>query len=127
MRGSGLTFRYIYRTDATGSWIRPWGEQMHHSSLIFRGGGEGGGGGGNRQLPEPQLEPYQRSKSELPAHAQRINSLLASDKEAPCNSKGGHAGRSASRRAGGWRGRDDGASSVQLDCRLGAGHGEERT
>ena len=33
------------------------------------------------QLPGPQLESYSASKARLPAHAQRINSLLASDKE----------------------------------------------
>ena len=59
----------------------------------------------------------------MTAHAQRMNSLLALDKEfAPCQ---------VERRAYGAGEAGDGdASSVQgrgLDCRLGAGHGEERT
>ena len=40
------------------------------------------------QLPGPQFELYSESKARLPVHAQRINSLLASDKEfASCESK----------------------------------------
>ena len=50
------------------------------------GGGDGGGGDGDAQLPGPQLEPKPaEAKAEVPAHAQRVSSLLASDKEfAPC-------------------------------------------
>ena len=58
------------------------------------GGGEGGGcgglggkgGGAGGQLPGPQLESWPALvKTEVPAHAQRMSSLLASDKEdAPC-------------------------------------------
>ena len=48
-------------------------------------GGVGGGGdgdGGEGQLPGPQLESYSaEAKAEVPTHAQRMSSLLASDKE----------------------------------------------
>ena len=40
------------------------------------------------QLPGPQFELYSESKAPLPVHAQRINSLFASDKEfASCRVK----------------------------------------
>ena len=55
------------------------------------------------QLPGPQLESYSESKAELPAHAQRISSLLASDKEcASCRIKRGHTMWGEVR--AGWRG-----------------------
>ena len=54
------------------------------------GGGDGGGGGGDAggegQLPGPQLEPWPaEAKAEVPSHAQRMSSLLASDRAfVPC-------------------------------------------
>ena len=47
------------------------------------GGVEGGEGGeALGQVPEPQLEPYPAEvKAEVPAHAQRMSSWLASERE----------------------------------------------
>eukprot|EP00964_Phaeocystis_antarctica_P096344 scaffold62657_cov64-Phaeocystis_antarctica.AAC.4 len=65
------------------------------------GGGGGDGDGGEGQLPGPQLESYSaEAKAEVPAHAQRISSLLASDKEGvDCRVERrayrGHTGRGA--------------------------------
>ena len=60
------------------------------------------------QLPGPQVESYSESKAALPAQAQRINSLLASDKEfASCRvkSRGGYdVRRGGGRRGGRWSG-----------------------
>ena len=64
----------------------------------------------------------------MPAHAQRMSNLLASDKEfAFCrrHTMGSEVQAGTPEAAG-----DRGASGVQgraRDCRLGAGHGEERT
>ena len=67
----------------------------------------------------------------LPAHAQRMSSLLALDREfAPCRVAGREydAGPGAARKSGRRQ-----ATAVHaacrggLDCRLGAGHGEEHT
>ena len=46
------------------------------------GGDDGGAGSDEGQAPEPQLGPYPaEAKAEVPAHAQRMSSLLAADKE----------------------------------------------
>ena len=78
-------------------------------SLHFSHGGEGAGEGGeggevsvsrrrarrSSQVPEPQLEPWPaEAKAAVPAHAQRMSSLLAADKEfAPCRVERRHAMR----------------------------------
>ena len=70
-------------------------------------------------------------KAELPAHAQRMSSLFALDREvAYCRvaRRAYDAGRAASQEAGGPRAMEAQAACRRgLDCRLGAGHGEERT
>ena len=85
------------------------------------------------QVPGPHLEPYPaEAKAAVPAHAQRMSHLLASDKEFACCRVAWRA-YGAGRRAGwgaGGGGLDSRARSVQgrrLDCRFGAGRGEERT
>ena len=67
------------------------------------------------QLPGPQLEP--EGKAEVPAHAQRMSSLLAADKEfVPCRvaRRAYVAERNAGREAGG-----RGTGAAQAACTRG--------
>jgi len=98
-------------------------------SLHFSHGGEGAGEGGeggevsvsrrrarrSSQVPEPQLEPWPaEAKAEVPAHAQRMSSLLASEREfALCRVE--TRVDDVGREAGGWQAT---ASSVQGRARL---------
>jgi len=79
------------------------------------------------QLPGPQFELYSESKARLPVHAQRINSLLASDKEfASCESKiGGDTmcGGAARGGEGGGAAAAHAACKGRLDWNLGQGTG----
>ena len=79
------------------------------------------------QLPGPQFELYSESKARLPVHAQRINSLLASDKEfASCESKiGGDTmcGGAARGGEGGGAAAAHATCKGRLDWNLGQGTG----